>query len=241
MAELPLLKVDGLASGYGKKEILHGVHVEVRRGETVCLIGPNGAGKSTVLLTILGFLRPTAGQIAINGKDVTGWEPHDIVREGVGYCPQRRNIFPDMAIGEHLDLALWGVQDAQLARSARERVFAIFPDLREKERAKARTMSGGQRQMLVFAMALMRRPELILLDEPTIGLAPKVIDSIFECLELIHRQGVSILLVEQNAAKALAHSHRAYVLDMGQNRYEGRSADLLADPKVREMYLGARK
>ena len=145
-----------------------------------------------------------------------------------------------MAIGEHLDLALWGVQDAQLARSARERVFAIFPDLREKERAKARTMSGGQRQMLVFAMALMRRPELILLDEPTIGLAPKVIDSIFECLGLIHRQGVSILLVEQNAAKALAHSQRAYVLDMGQNRYEGRSADLLADSKVREMYLGAR-
>lgn len=240
MAEPPLLKVDRIASGYGKKEILHGVHVEVTRGETVCLIGPNGAGKSTVLLTILGYLRPTAGQIVIRGKDITGLEPHEIVREGVGYCPQRRNIFPDMTIAEHLDLALWAAKDPHLVRSARGRVFGMFPDLREKERAKARTMSGGQRQMLVFAMALMRSPELILLDEPTMGLAPKIIDSIFDCLELIHRQGVSILLVEQNAAKALAHSHRAYVLDMGQNRYEGRSADLLADPKVREMYLGAR-
>ena len=240
MLEPPLLKVDGIASGYGKKEILHGVYVEVTRGETVCLIGPNGAGKSTVLLTILGYLRPTAGQIAIRGKDITGLEPHEIVREGVGYCPQRRNIFPDMTIAEHLDLALWAAKDPQLVRSARERVFGMFPDLREKERAKARTMSGGQRQMLVFAMALMRSPELILLDEPTMGLAPKIIDSIFKYLELIHQQGVSILLVEQNAAKALAHSHRAYVLDMGQNRYEGRSSDLLADPKVREMYLGAR-
>lgn len=236
MAEPPLLKVDRIASGYGKKEILHGVHVEVTRG----VIGPNGAGKSTVLLTILGYLRPTAGQIVIRGKDITGLEPHEIVREGVGYCPQRRNIFPDMTIAEHLDLALWAAKDPHLVRSARGRVFGMFPDLREKERAKARTMSGGQRQMLVFAMALMRSPELILLDEPTMGLAPKIIDSIFDCLELIHRQGVSILLVEQNAAKALAHSHRAYVLDMGQNRYEGRSADLLADPKVREMYLGAR-
>jgi ABC-type branched-subunit amino acid transport system ATPase component len=240
VAEPPLLKVDGIASGYGKKEILHGVHVEVTRGETVCLIGPNGAGKSTVLLTILGYLRPTVGQIVIRGKDITGLEPHEIVREGVGYCPQRRNIFPDMTIAEHLDLALWAAKDPELVRSARERAFCMFPDLREKERAKARTMSGGQRQMLVFAMALMRSPELILLDEPTMGLAPKIIDSIFDCLELIHRQGISILLVEQNAAKALAHSHRAYVLDMGQNRYEGRSADLLADPKVRELYLGAR-
>jgi branched-chain amino acid transport system ATP-binding protein len=240
MANSPLLEVDRISSGYGKKEILHGVNLKIAQGEMVCLIGPNGAGKSTVLMTILGYLRPSAGCIAFKGKDITGNEPHVIVREGVGYCPQRRNIFPDMTISEHLDLAAWTMKSPDRVRSSRERVFRMFPVLQERQQAKARTMSGGQRQMLGLGMAMMCSPELILLDEPTMGLAPIVVETVFESLDRIQREGVSILLVEQNAAKALAHSHRAYVLEMGQNRYEGKSADLLADPNVRQMYLGAR-
>jgi ABC-type branched-subunit amino acid transport system ATPase component len=235
-----LLEVDAVASGYGKKEILHSVSLHVGRSETVCLIGPNGAGKSTVLLTIMGFLRLTAGRVTLRGKQIGGLEPHQVVRDGVGYCPQSRNIFPDMTVSEHLDLAAWTVRDEVRVRDSRNRVFDMFPVLTEKQRDKARTMSGGQRQMLAFGMAIMTEPQLILLDEPTMGLAPAVVDTIFESLDRIHQEGISILLVEQNAAKALAHSDRAYVLEMGENRYDGRSATLLADPKIRQMYLGVR-
>ena len=233
-----LLVVDGIVSGYGKKEILHGVTLEVGRGETICLIGPNGAGKSTVLLTILGFLKPTAGRVILDGEDITGTEPHLVIKHGVAFCPQERNIFPNMTIGEHLNLGAWTVADAEEKRRSRERVFGMFPVLKERERSKARTLSGGQRQMLGFGMAMVASPTLILLDEPTIGLAPTVMETIFESIEQIHREGISILVVEQNAAKALAHSRRGYVLDMGRNRYEGDSAKLLADPNIRQIYLG---
>jgi branched-chain amino acid transport system ATP-binding protein len=235
-----LLKLDRVVGGYGKKEILHGVGLEVAEGETVCLIGPNGAGKSTVLLTIMGFLKPRAGKVWLKGRDVTGTEPHDMIKHGVGFCPQRRNIFPDMTVAEHLDLSAWTIKDPARKRAARDRVYRMFPILQERQGQRAQTMSGGQRQMLTLAMAMMPSPMLILLDEPTIGLAPMVVDSVFESMAEIHREGVSILLVEQNAAKALAHSDRAYVLETGQNRHEGRSSDLLANPTVRQMYLGAR-
>ena len=238
MAGDTLLKVEGIVSGYGNKEILHGVDLEVGRGETVCLIGPNGAGKSTVLLTILGYLKPTAGHVILRGEDITGTEPHLVIRLGVAFCPQERNIFPHMTIGEHLNLGAWTVADAEKRRRSRERVFRMFPVLRERERSKARTLSGGQRQMLSFGMAMVASPTLILLDEPTIGLAPKVMETIFESMEQIHREGISILVVEQNAAKALAHSHRGYVLDTGRNSHHGDSAKLLADPNIRLMYLG---
>lgn len=238
MPRTPLLKVEGIASGYGKKEILHGVSLEIGDGETVCLIGPNGAGKSTVLLTILGFLKPTAGRISFRNEDVTGIEPHHIVSRGVGFCPQRRNIFPDMSVGEHLDVASWTIKDDARARANRERVCEMFPVLLERRRQKAHSLSGGQRQMLVLGMALMTQPSLLLLDEPTIGLAPIVVESVFQCLDRIGRDGVSLLVVEQNAAKALAHSHRAYVLETGQNRHEGPSAELMGDPQIRRMYLG---
>lgn len=234
-----LLKVDGIVSGYGNKQILQGVSFEVGRGETVCLIGPNGAGKSTVLLTIMGYLKPVSGTITVQGARVDGKEPHEVIRLGVGFCTQRQNVFPDMTVGEHLDLGAWTMQAGARA-AARRRVFGMFPVLQEKERQRARTLSGGQRQMVAFGMALMTNPALILLDEPTIGLAPIVVESIFATIEQIHREGVSILVVEQNAAKALAHSQRAYVLETGQNRHDGPSERLLADPKVREMYLGAR-
>ncbi|MCY3823670.1 MAG: ABC transporter ATP-binding protein [Nitrospinae bacterium] len=238
MAGDTLLKVEGIASGYGKKQILHGVSLEVSRGETIALIGPNGAGKSTVLLTILGYLKPTEGKVVLEGEDITGIEPHLIIQHGVAYCPQGRNIFPQMTVSEHLNLGAWTVGDAEERRRAREGVFGLFPILKEKESSKARTLSGGQRQMLSFGMAMVTRPTLILLDEPTIGLAPTVMDTIFESIERIHRDGVSILVVEQNSAKALENSDRGYVLDMGRNRREGDSAELLLDPNIRQMYLG---
>ena len=238
MAGDTLLKVEGIASGYGKKQILHGVSLEVSRGETIALIGPNGAGKSTVLLTILGYLKPTEGKVVLEGEDITGIEPHLIIQHGVAYCPQGRNIFPQMTVSEHLNLGAWTVADAEERRRAREGVFGLFPILKEKESSKARTLSGGQRQMLSFGMAMVTRPTLILLDEPTIGLAPTVMETIFESIERIHRDGVSILVVEQNSAKALENSDRGYVLDMGRNRREGDSAELLLDPNIRQMYLG---
>ena len=238
MAGDTLLKVEGIASGYGKKQILHGVSLEVSRGETIALIGPNGAGKSTVLLTILGYLKPTEGKVVLEGEDITGIEPHLIIQHGVAYCPQGRNIFPQMTVSEHLNLGAWTVSDAEERRRAREGVFGLFPILKEKESSKARTLSGGQRQMLSFGMAMVTRPTLILLDEPTIGLAPTVMETIFESIERIHRDGVSILVVEQNSAKALENSDRGYVLDMGRNRREGDSAELLLDPNIRQMYLG---
>ncbi len=238
MAGDTLLKVEGIVSGYGKKQILHGVSLEVGRGETIALIGPNGAGKSTVLLTILGYLKPTDGKVVLEGEDITGIEPHLIIQHGVAYCPQGRNIFPQMTVSEHLNLGAWTVTDTEERRRSREGVFGLFPVLKEKERSKARTLSGGQRQMLSFGMAMVTRPTLILLDEPTIGLAPTVMETIFESIERIHRDGVSILVVEQNSAKALENSDRGYVLDMGRNRREGDSAELLLDPNIRQMYLG---
>ena len=238
LAAAPLLNVERIASGYGKKEILHGVTLEVRRGETVALIGPNGAGKSTVLLTILGYLKPLSGRVLFQDRDITGFEPHRIVSLGVGFCPQRRNIFPDMTIAEHLDLAAWTIADHARCRERREHIYRVFPLLKERERQKAQTMSGGQRQMLTLSMALMTAPSLVLLDEPTIGLAPSVVETVFQNLDQIHAEGVSLLIVEQNAAKALAHSQRAYVLETGQNRREGDAAQMLADPQVRQMYLG---
>jgi ABC-type branched-subunit amino acid transport system ATPase component len=238
MSQAPLLKVEGIASGYGKKEILHGVSLQIGGGETVCLIGPNGAGKSTVLMTILGYLKPTSGRILFRDEDVTGLAPHQMIKSGIGFCPQRRNIFPDMTVSEHLDLAAWTVKGTSRVEANRARVCEMFPILQERGRQKAQTLSGGQRQMLILAMALMPQPSLLLLDEPTIGLAPIVIDNVFQNLDRIGQSGVSLLIVEQNAARALAHSHRAYVLETGQNRHQGESAKLLGDPLVRRMYLG---
>jgi branched-chain amino acid transport system ATP-binding protein len=238
MFEPALLKVEGIKSGYGKEEILHGVSLHVGAGETVCLIGPNGAGKSTVLLTVLGFLNATEGRVLFRDEEITGIEPHLAIRLGIGFCPQRRSIFPEMTVAEHLDLAAWTIGSASRRHENRERTYQMFPIMRERARQKAQTLSGGERQMLTLGMALMTNPSLILLDEPTIGLAPMIVERVFQSLDHIGRDGVSILVVEQNAAKALAHSRRAYVLDMGRNRHEGESARLLADPNVRRMYLG---
>lgn len=234
----PLLRLTDVSAGYGEKEILRGVRCEVAAGEIVCLIGPNGAGKSTVLLTVLGYLKPRAGSIEFRGEPIAGMPTDRIIRRGIAFCPQSRTIFPDMTVAEHLNMGAWTVQDPARRRDARARVLEMFPRLAERERQKAKTMSGGERQMLTFGMALMTSPALILLDEPTIGLAPMVVEAIFDAVARINREGVSFLIVEQNAAKVLEHSHRGYVLEMGENRYQGAAQELLHDERVRNMYLG---
>jgi branched-chain amino acid transport system ATP-binding protein len=235
-----LLDVRGIVSRYGKKEILHGVSLQIKRGDIVSLIGPNGAGKSTVFLTILGYLKLDAGQVYFKDRDISRMETNKIIEMGVGSCPQGRAIFPDMTVSEHLDMGAWTVKSPNQRKEARERVYDLFPILKEREKQKAKTMSGGERQMLTFGMAMMINPELLLLDEPSLGLAPKILDSVFENILNINKQGISIFVVEQNAAKVLEISHRGYVLDMGRNRYEGKSQDLLRNEKVRQLYLGGR-
>lgn len=240
LAESLLLHVKDIISGYGKKEILHGISCHIKRGEIVSLIGPNGAGKSTVLLTILGYLKLDAGQIIFKDMVISGRETNKIIEMGIGFCPQGRTVFPDMTVSEHLDMGAWTVKSPDKRNKSRERVFDLFPLLKERENQKAKTMSGGERQMLTLGMAMMINPGLLLLDEPSLGLAPAIIDLVFENIHTINNEGVSFLIVEQNAAKVLENSHRGYVLDMGKNCYDGKSQELLRDEKVRQLYLGGR-
>lgn len=232
-----LLQVEEIVSGYGKKEILHGVSLEVRPNEIVTLIGPNGAGKSTVLKTITGFLPLGKGRVVFAGEEISNLKTHLIIKRGISFGLQGRTVFPDMTVSEHLDMGAWLLQDEE-KREAQERVYQLFPRLAERRRQKARTMSGGERQMLSLARAMMLEPRLLILDEPSLGLSPKLVDEVFEKIEEIHAGGTPVLMVEQNAAKALKSSDRGYVLQMGVKRFEGRSQDLLNDAQVRRLYLG---
>lgn len=233
-----ILKVDNITSGYGKKEVLHGVSLIIQKGEIVSIIGPNGSGKSTVLKTIIGNLRPWDGQIIFSGEDISGIDTHKVIVLGVSYSPQGRVIFPDMTVSEHLDMGAWTLKAKGKVKEARQRIYQLFPRLHERRNQKAKTMSGGERQMLSLGRAMMIDPKLLILDEPSIGLAPVFVDSVFQSILKINAEGTSILMVEQNAAKALENSHRSYVLDMGNNRFEGDAKDLLENGQVRRLYLG---
>jgi len=233
-----ILKVDSIVSGYAKKEVLHGVSLTIQRGEIVSIIGPNGSGKSTVLKTIIGHLKPWDGQVIFSGEDISGMDTHKVIVLGVSYSPQGRVIFPDMTVSEHLDMGAWILKTKAEVKEARQRVYHLFPRLYERRNQKARTMSGGERQMLSLGRAMMIDPKLLILDEPSIGLAPVFVDSVFESILKINAEGTSILMVEQNAAKALENSHRSYVLEMGNNRFEGDAKDLLENEEVRRLYLG---
>lgn len=233
------LVVEDVASGYGRQEILHGISLEVRAGEIVAIIGPNGCGKSTFLKAVMRFLPAWQGSIRFRGEDLTPLSPDKTVRRGISFVPQGHAVFPDMTVDEHLDMGAWILTDAQKKRTARERAYELFPRLAERKRQAAKTMSGGEQQMLSIARALMTAPELLILDEPTLGLSPKLVDQTFDTiLEVNRRLGVAILMVEQNAAVALENSHRGYVLEMGNNKYQGESAELLRDERVRRAYLG---
>ncbi len=232
-----LLTATGVVAGYGAAdEILKGVDLRVEPGEIVGIIGPNGAGKSTLLKAIAGLLKPKAGAITLDGKDITGREPRDISRLGLAYVPQEHNIFPSMTIRENLEMG--GYVDPKGAKTRIDGVLGRFPVLANKRRHAARTLSGGERQMLAMAMALMVEPAVLLLDEPSAGLSPVAAEALFNAIIQINREGVSIAMVEQNANEALAISDRAYILVDGKNSRTGPAADLAADPEIRRIFLG---
>jgi ABC-type branched-subunit amino acid transport system ATPase component len=233
-----LLRAESITAGYGKMAILHDVTVEVRVGEMVSVIGPNGAGKSTAFKTIVGFLRPTGGRVRFDGQDIGGLRPDQVLHRGLAYVPQGRIVFPQMTVLENLEMGAYIERDGHRVREALERVYALFPILAERRSQKAGTMSGGEQQMVAIGRALMTTPKLILLDEPSLGLAPKFVSLIFDKLVEMKRAGYTMMVVEQNAAKALAVADRGYVLELGRNRFEGTGRALLENPEVKRLYLG---
>lgn len=234
----PLLVAHTITAGYGRMDILHEVSLDVSAGEIVSIIGPNGAGKSTAFKAMIGLLRPRTGRVLFNGQDITGLRPDLVLRRGLAYVPQGRIVFPQMTVLENLEMGAYTVRDARRIADALEAVYALFPILSERRRQRAGTMSGGEQQMVAIARALMTRPTLILLDEPSLGLSPKFVTLIFDKLVEMKRAGYTLMVVEQNAARALAIADRGYVLELGRNRFEGSGAALLADPEVKRLYLG---
>jgi branched-chain amino acid transport system ATP-binding protein len=237
MAEPPILSVKGVETFYGAIQALHGVDLEVSRGEIVALIGANGAGKSTLLMTICGNPRARAGAIRFDGEDITALPTHEIVRRGVAQVPEGRRIFPRMSVYENLQMGATLADPAHFTQDL-NRVFAMFPRLAERSDQRGGTLSGGEQQMLAIGRALMSRPRLLLLDEPSLGLAPLIVRQIFEAIGRIAREeGVTIFLVEQNAYHALRLADRGYVLANGRVRLSGSGNELLANTEVRAAYL----
>jgi ABC-type branched-subunit amino acid transport system ATPase component len=236
--EVPLLVAQGLTAGYGRIDILHEVSLTVGVHEIVSIIGPNGAGKSTAFKTIVGFLTPRTGRVLFNGEDITGTRPDLVLRRGLAYVPQGRIVFPQMTVLENLEMGAYTERDPRRVAAALDQVYRLFPILAERRRQAAGTMSGGEQQMGAIARALMTTPRLILLDEPSLGLSPKFVTLIFEKLVEMRQAGYTLMLVEQNATRALAVADRGYVLELGRNRFEGAGRTLLADPEVKRLYLG---
>ena len=233
-----MLKIENLEVAYGNIKAIKGISLEVNQGEIVTLIGSNGAGKSTTLRAISGILKPKSGSITFNGERIDGVEGHDIVAKGICQSPEGRRIFPKMSVDENLDLGAFLRNDKDAIAADRERVLELFPRLRERIDQKAGTMSGGEQQMLAVGRALMGSPKLLLLDEPSMGLAPVLVDMIFETIEKINKQGTTILLVEQNALAALNVANRAYVLESGSIKMSGKAKDLISNDEVTKAYLG---
>jgi len=233
-----MLKLENLEVAYGNIKAIKGISLEVNQGEIVTLIGSNGAGKSTTLRAISGILKPKGGSITFNGERIDGVEGHDIVAKGICQSPEGRRIFPKMSVDENLDLGAFLRNDKEGIAADRDRVLELFPRLRERIDQKAGTMSGGEQQMLAVGRALMGSPKLLLLDEPSMGLAPVLVDMIFETIEKINKQGTTILLVEQNALAALNVADRAYVLESGSIKMSGKAKDLISNDEVTKAYLG---
>jgi branched-chain amino acid transport system ATP-binding protein len=233
-----LLSVEDLRSGYGPIEALRGVSLEVRPGEIVTLVGANGAGKTTLLMTISGLIRARGGRIRFDGAEITGRPSHEITRRGIGQSPEGRKIFPRLSVLENLEMGAFTRPDRGEVRQTLEHCFELFPILKERRSQAGGTLSGGEQQMLAIARALMAKPRLLLLDEPSLGLAPMLVIRIFEAIRDLNRQGMAILLVEQNAKLALTLAHRGYVMETGRIILADEAAKLLADPRVKEAYLG---
>jgi branched-chain amino acid transport system ATP-binding protein len=233
-----MLKIENLEVAYGNIKAIKGISLEVNQGEIVTLIGSNGAGKSTTLRAISGILKPRTGSITFNGERIDGVEGHEIVAKGICQSPEGRRIFPKMTVDENLDLGAFLRNDKQEIANDRQRVLELFPKLQERIDQKAGTMSGGEQQMLAVGRALMGSPKLLLLDEPSMGLAPVLVEMIFETIVRINKQGTTILLVEQNALAALNVADRAYVLESGSIKMSGKAKDLISNDEVTKAYLG---
>jgi branched-chain amino acid transport system ATP-binding protein len=232
-----ILEISNLAAGYGKSEILHGVSMEVETGEIVTMVGANGAGKSTTLRSIFGLTDIRGGVIKFKKRNIIGMRPHQVVTLGLALVPQERSVFPSLTVQENLEMGGY-IMDRVKLQERTEQIFERFPRLRERHQQKAGTLSGGERQMLAIGRGLMTGPELLMLDEPSLGLAPKVVETVFEQIQLIHESGTTVFLVEQNARRALSISDRAYVLELGRIHHQGSGQELLNDPEVQRAYLG---
>jgi branched-chain amino acid transport system ATP-binding protein len=234
----PILELNDVHTYYGSIHALKGISLQVRDGEIVTLLGANGAGKTTTLRSINGLNRPRQGSIRFQGRDITGTAPHEIVKRGIAQSPEGRRLFPRMTVIENLEMGAFQRNDRSGIREDMDRVFELFPRLQERRNQKAGTMSGGEQQMCAIGRALMARPKLLLLDEPSLGLAPIFVERIFEIVTTINEQGTSILLVEQNALMALDHAHRGYVMETGKIVLADKADALKTNEQVRKTYLG---
>ena len=235
-----VLELRGLVGGYGGRSILNGVDLAVQRGEFVCLIGHNGAGKSTILKAIYGMLPRHSGEISFMGRRIEGMRPHRLLAAGIAYVPQGRTTFPRLTVAENLEMGAFLLNNRAEARARAARVMDLFPILRERARELAASLSGGEQRMLEIARALMSRPTLMLLDEPSIGLAPRMVDVVFDTIETLRREGLTVLLVEQNVRKALQRADRAGILELGQIKVDRPARELLDDANIGKLYLGGR-
>jgi branched-chain amino acid transport system ATP-binding protein len=234
----PLLELRDVAAGYGPIQILHGVSLRVDRQEIVAIIGPNGAGKSTTFKVIMGLVTHLGGEVIYDGRSLVGQPPDRILGFGLAYVPQGRVVFTQMTVRENLEMGAYLERDRGTIEASMERVFSLFPRLAERRKQLAGSMSGGEQQMLAMARGLMMRPKMMMLDEPSLGLSPRLVDEVFDKTVEMAKDGLTVMLVEQNAARALEIAHRGYVLELGRNRYEGTGHELLDNAEVRTMYLG---
>jgi branched-chain amino acid transport system ATP-binding protein len=234
-----LLHVDRVESFYGRSQVLHGVSLDIREGEFVCVLGANGAGKTTLLKSIAGLVKPRKGTVEFDGRRIDPLPAHQVVREGVVLCPEDRKIFPQMSVYKNLQLGAWVYGgDQEKTHQNMAQAFELFPILKDRQHQMAGTLSGGEQQMLVIGRSLMANPKLLMLDEPSLGLAPLVVERIFEIIQEIHRRSTTILLVEQNASISLTTAGRGYILENGRIILEGLAKNLLEDEKVKKAYLG---
>jgi len=236
---MPMLQLENLVASYiPGVEILRGVNLRVEQGEIVCLVGPNGAGKSTVLRAVSGFLKPSKGSIMFNGKSIGGMAPQKILTEGITHVPQGHSVFPKMTVHENLLMGAFTVMDKNVIEQRLEKVYSRFSWLKTRAKEKAGNLSGGQQKIVEIGRALMLEPPLMILDEPSLGLAPKTMSELFETIRELNRNGLTILMVEQNAREGLASAHRGYVLELGKEKFEGKAKELLDSPEMAKLYLG---
>jgi ABC-type branched-subunit amino acid transport system ATPase component len=236
---MPMLALEDVVAGYiPGVEILQGVSLRVEQGEMVCLVGPNGAGKSTVLRTISGLLRPKTGRVVFNGADIGGLRPDQILAKGIAHVPQGHSVFPKMTVHENLLMGAYTVKERATVRQRLDKVYTLFPLLKGRAHEKAGNLSGGQQKILEMGRALMLEPPLMMLDEPSLGLAPKTMANLFDTIKDLNQTRLTILMVEQNARQGLAASHRGYVLELGKEKFEGTAQELLNSPEMAKLYLG---